>query len=104
MENTSSLDANVYGALLQYPTIDGIVNNYADFVKNAKTNGIAVAVAADVLSLVMLTPPGEWGADVVVGNTQRFGVPMGYGGPHAAFFACHEEYKRIFQEESLAFL
>jgi glycine dehydrogenase len=92
---TQVLDASVYGALLQYPTIDGIVNNYADFVKNAKTNGIAVAVAADVLSLVMLTPPGEWGADVVVGNTQRFGVPMGYGGPHAAFFACREEYKRI---------
>ncbi len=92
---TQVLDASVYGALLQYPTIDGIVNNYADFVKNAKTNGIAIAVAADVLSLVMLTPPGEWGADVVVGNTQRFGVPMGYGGPHAAFFACREEYKRI---------
>jgi glycine dehydrogenase len=92
---TQVLDASVYGALLQYPTIDGVVNNYADFVKNAKANGIAIAVAADVLSLVMLTPPGEWGADVVVGNTQRFGVPMGYGGPHAAFFACREEYKRI---------
>jgi glycine dehydrogenase len=92
---TQVLDASVYGALLQYPTIDGTVNNYADFVKNAKANGIAIAVAADVLSLVMLTPPGEWGADVVVGNTQRFGVPMGYGGPHAAFFACREEYKRI---------
>jgi glycine dehydrogenase len=89
------LDSSVYGALLQYPTIDGVVNNYADFVKNAKANGIAIAVAADVLSLVLLTPPGEWGADVVVGNTQRFGVPMGYGGPHAAFFACREEYKRI---------
>lgn len=92
---TAKLDASVYGALLQYPTIDGVVNNYADFVKNAKASGIAVAVAADILSLVLLTPPGEWGADVVVGNTQRFGVPMGYGGPHAAFFACREEYKRI---------
>ncbi|MBL7882736.1 MAG: aminomethyl-transferring glycine dehydrogenase [Bacteroidia bacterium] len=92
---TTALEASVYGALLQYPTIDGTVNDYADFVKNAKANGTAIAVAADVLSLVLLTPPGEWGADVVVGNTQRFGVPMGYGGPHAAFFACREEYKRI---------
>lgn len=92
---TITLDATIYGALLQYPTIDGKVHNYVDFVKKAKANGTAVAVAADVLSLVLLTPPGEWGADVVVGNTQRFGVPMGYGGPHAAFFACREEYKRI---------
>ena len=92
---SAKLDASVYGAILQYPTVDGKVNDYADFVKNAKTNGIAIAVAADILSLVLLTPPGEWGADVVVGNSQRFGVPMGYGGPHAAFFACREEYKRI---------
>jgi glycine dehydrogenase len=92
---TTTLDSSVYGALLQYPTIDGKVHEYADFVKKAKANGTAIAVAADVLSLVLLTPPGEWGADVVVGNTQRFGVPMGYGGPHAAFFACREEYKRI---------
>ena len=92
---TAQLNASVYGAILQYPTVDGKVNDYADFVKNAKANGIAIAVAADILSLVLLTPPGEWGADVVVGNTQRFGVPMGYGGPHAAFFACREEYKRI---------
>lgn len=92
---TIALDSSVYGALLQYPTVDGKVHQYADFVKKAKANGTAVAVAADVLSLVLLTPPGEWGADVVLGNTQRFGVPMGYGGPHAAFFACREEYKRI---------
>lgn len=92
---TQSLDSNMYGALLQYPAIDGIIHDYADFVKKAKANGMAVAVAADILSLVLLTPPGEWGADVVIGNTQRFGVPMGYGGPHAAFFACREEYKRI---------
>ncbi len=92
---TQALDASVYGVLLQYPTVDGKVNDYAEYVKNIKSNGVAVAVAADVLSLVLLTPPGEWGADVVVGNTQRFGVPMGYGGPHAAFFACREEYKRI---------
>ncbi|HEX8516741.1 MAG TPA: aminomethyl-transferring glycine dehydrogenase [Bacteroidia bacterium] len=88
-------DAGVYGMLLQYPTADGKVNDYAAFVKDAKANNIAVAVAADILSLVLLAPPGEWGADVVVGNTQRFGVPMGYGGPHAAFFACREDYKRI---------
>lgn len=92
---TLTLDTDIYGALLQYPTADGKVHDYADFVKKAKANGTAIAVAADVLSLVLLTPPGEWGADVVVGNTQRFGVPMGYGGPHAAFFACREEYKRI---------
>ncbi len=88
-------DASFFGALLQYPTADGKVHDYTNFVKNAKENSIAIAVAADILSLVLLTPPGEWGADVVVGNTQRFGVPMGYGGPHAAFFACKEEYKRI---------
>jgi glycine dehydrogenase len=92
---TAKLDASVYGVILQYPTVDGVVNDYATFVKDAKANGIAIAVAADILSLVLLTPPGEWGADVVFGNTQRFGVPMGYGGPHAAFFACREEYKRI---------
>jgi glycine dehydrogenase len=92
---TVQLDASVYGAMLQYPSVDGIIHNYTDFVKTAKANGTAIAVAADILSLAVLTPPGEWGADVVVGNTQRFGVPMGYGGPHAAFFACREEYKRI---------
>ena len=91
---TAKLDGNIYGALLQYPTVDGKVHDYADFVAKAKANGMTIAVAADILSLVLLTPPGEWGADVVVGNTQRFGVPMGYGGPHAAFFACHDEFKR----------
>jgi glycine dehydrogenase len=90
-----TLDTSIFGVLLQYPTVDGKIHEYADFVKKAKANGAAIAVAADILSLVLLTPPGEWGADVVVGNTQRFGVPMGYGGPHAAFFACREEYKRI---------
>ena len=91
---TAVLGGEVFGALLQYPTADGTVHDYADFVTKAKANGIAIAVAADVLSLVLLTPPGEWGADVVVGSTQRFGVPMGYGGPHAAYFACREIYKR----------
>ena len=91
---TVALDSSIYGALLQYPTVDGTVHEYAAFVARAKANGTSIAVAADILSLVLLTPPGEWGADVVVGNTQRFGVPMGYGGPHAAFFACREQYKR----------
>jgi glycine dehydrogenase len=89
-----ALDNSIYGALLQYPTADGKVHDYADFVKRAKANGASIAVAADVLSLVLLTPPGEWGADVVIGSTQRFGIPMGYGGPHAAYFACRETYKR----------
>ena len=91
---TTALDSKIYGALLQYPGADGRVHDYADFVAKAKTNGITIAVAADILSLVLLTPPGEWGADVVIGSTQRFGVPMGYGGPHAAYFACRETYKR----------
>lgn len=85
----------IYGTLLQYPAANGSVHDYADFVSNAKSNHCGVAVAADLLSLALLTPPGEWGADVVVGNTQRFGVPMGFGGPHAAFFACKEDFKRL---------
>ncbi|MBI5919654.1 MAG: aminomethyl-transferring glycine dehydrogenase [Nitrosomonadales bacterium] len=91
---TLTLGDKLYGALLQYPTADGTVHDYADFVQRAKANGMTVAVAADILSLVLLTPPGEWGADVVLGSTQRFGVPMGYGGPHAAFFACRDAHKR----------
>jgi glycine dehydrogenase len=91
---TLTLNDKLYGALLQYPTADGTVHDYADFVARAKANGMTIAVAADILSLVLLTPPGEWGADVVLGSTQRFGVPMGYGGPHAAFFACRDAHKR----------
>lgn len=83
-----------YGALLQYPGKYGQVYHYADFVAAAHSNEIKVAVAADILSLVLLTAPGEFGADVVVGTTQRFGIPLGYGGPHAAYFATREEYKR----------
>tara|TARA_R110002074_G_scaffold122612_2_gene257258 strand:+ start:1505 stop:4357 length:2853 start_codon:yes stop_codon:yes gene_type:complete len=83
-----------YGALLQYPGKHGQVNDYSGFVARAKENEIKVAVAADIMSLVLLTPPGEFGVDVVVGTTQRFGIPLGYGGPHAAFFATKEEYKR----------
>lgn len=87
-------DASFYGALLQYPGKYGVVYDYASFAQKAQENNIKVAVAADILSLVLLTPPGEWGVDVVVGTTQRFGIPLGYGGPHAAFFATKEAYKR----------
>ncbi|NMH29636.1 aminomethyl-transferring glycine dehydrogenase [Flavobacterium silvaticum] len=83
-----------FGAMLQYPGKYGEVFDYAGFISKAKQHEIKVAVAADILSLVKLTPPGEMGADVVVGTTQRFGIPMGYGGPHAGFFATKEEYKR----------
>lgn len=83
-----------FGAILQYPGKFGQVYDYAGFIAKAKTQEIKVAVAADILSLVKLTPPGEIGADVVVGTTQRFGIPLGYGGPHAAYFASKEEYKR----------
>jgi glycine dehydrogenase len=83
-----------FGAILQYPGKYGQVYDYADFIQKAANNEIKVAVAADILSLVKLTPPGEMGAAVVVGTTQRFGIPMGYGGPHAAYFATKDEYKR----------
>ncbi|MHA7865307.1 aminomethyl-transferring glycine dehydrogenase [Flagellimonas marinaquae] len=91
---TFGFSTDFYGALLQYPGKHGQVNDYESFVANANANDIKVAVAADILSLVMLTPPGEWGVDAVVGTTQRFGIPLGYGGPHAAFFATKDAYKR----------
>lgn len=83
-----------FGIMLQYPAGDGSVEDYRAIAEQAKANGVHVLVAADIMSLAILTPPGEWGADVVVGNTQRFGVPMGYGGPHAAFFATKEDFVR----------
>ena len=83
-----------FGAILQYPGKYGQVNDYAGFISKAKLNDIKIAVAADILSLVKLVSPGEMGADVVVGTTQRFGIPLGYGGPHAAYFATKDEYKR----------
>ncbi len=94
--NHESFDfsAEFFGAILQYPGKYGQVHDYSGFIAKAKAAEIKVAVAADILSLVKLTPPGEMGADVVVGTSQRFGIPMGYGGPHAAFFATKEEYKR----------
>ena len=84
----------VFGALLQYPDANGAIFDYSDFITKAHEKNILVAVAADILSLTLFVPPGEMGADVVVGSTQRFGVPMGYGGPHAAYFATKEAYKR----------
>jgi len=92
--NAQKPDAAFFGALLQYPDSYGSVNQYDDFILVAKEHNVRVAVAADLLSLTMLTPPGEWGADVVVGTSQRFGVPMGYGGPHAGYFATKDEFKR----------
>ena len=91
---TAILDNTFFGAIIQYPAFNGEVYDYSKFMANAKENNILVAVAADILSLTILTPPGEWGADVVVGTSQRFGVPMGYGGPHAGFFATKDAYKR----------
>src|ERR1700741_3907122 len=93
--NTVKFDDSFFGALIQYPDINGEANDYRKFVADAKALDIQVAVATDLLALALLTPPGEWGADCVVGNSQRFGVPLGYGGPHAAFFACREDYKRL---------
>jgi len=83
-----------FGAIVQYPNANGSVENYADFVAEAHAAGAKVAVAADILSLALLTPPGEWGADIVFGSTQRWGIPMGFGGPSAAYFATRDEFKR----------
>jgi glycine dehydrogenase len=92
--NTIALDDKFFGALIQYPDINGEINDYKTFTANAHAKEVQVVVATDLLALALLTPPGEWGADCVVGNSQRFGVPLGYGGPHAAFFTCKEDYKR----------
>jgi glycine dehydrogenase len=92
---TTKLDESFFGALIQYPDINGEANDYRAFVAEQKSKGIQIVVATDLMALALLTPPGEWGADCVVGNSQRFGVPLGYGGPHAAFFTCREDYKRL---------
>ena len=86
--------SDVFGVLLQYPATDGRVLEFADFADKAHAVDATVVVAADLLALALLTPPGEWGADVVIGNSQRFGVPMGFGGPHAAYMAARESFKR----------
>ena len=89
-----AFDESVFGALVQYPATDGGVHDYADLCSAARDAGASVVVAADLLSLALLTPPAEFGADVAVGSSQRLGVPMGYGGPHAAFIASREKFKR----------
>ena len=91
---TFDFSSDFFGAILQYPGKFGQVNDYTAFIAKANESDIKVAVAADILSLTKLTPPGEMGAAVVVGTTQRFGIPMGFGGPHAAYFATKEEFKR----------
>jgi glycine dehydrogenase len=94
-DHRSDLDGlDCFGILLQYPTLDGEVHDYADTVARAHAKGALVVVAADLLALTLLKPPGEFGADVAIGSAQRFGVPLGYGGPHAAYFATRDAHKR----------
>ncbi|MCW5314204.1 aminomethyl-transferring glycine dehydrogenase [Nostoc sp. KVJ3] len=92
---TFDFDLPIFGAVLQYPASDGTIYDYRAFIEKAHAKGALVTVAADPLSLTLLTPPGEFGADIAVGSTQRFGIPLGFGGPHAAYFATKEEYKRL---------
>ena len=92
---TFTFDETVFGCLLQYPGTDGAIVDYRALCEQAKAAGALTIVASDLLALCLLTPPGEWGADICVGSSQRFGVPMGYGGPHAAFLSTRDEYKRL---------
>jgi len=87
-------DEMFFGAFVQYPAASGQINDYSGFTAKAHASGALVGVATDIMSLVILTPPGEWGADIVVGSNQRFGLPMSFGGPHAGFFATRDELKR----------
>lgn len=91
---TTETDSSFFGAIIQYPNDKGTVEDYRDFIEKIHTAGAFVVMATDLLALTLLTPPGELGADVAVGSAQRFGVPMGYGGPHAAFFATKDDFKR----------
>lgn len=92
---TFDFSETIFGAILQYPATDGKIYDYRNFIEQSHAQGALVTIAADPLSLTLLTPPGELGADIAVGSTQRFGIPMGFGGPHAAYFATKEEYKRL---------
>ena len=87
------MDSSYFGALIQYPNDKGAVEDYRQFIQQVHGAGGYVAMATDLLALTLLTPPGELGADVACGSSQRFGVPLGFGGPHAAFFAAKEEFK-----------
>ncbi|MBP7543840.1 MAG: aminomethyl-transferring glycine dehydrogenase, partial [Ignavibacteriaceae bacterium] len=91
----SIIDESFFGLILQYPSGKGEVKDYKEFIENAKAVNVPTIVATDLMALALLTPPGEFGAEVAVGSSQRFGVPMGFGGPHAAFFACTDKYKRV---------
>lgn len=93
--NKTELTDDIFGILVQYPAADGEIYDYTSLFEKAHAKGIHCVAAADLLSLALLTPPGEFGADIAVGNTQRFGVPKGYGGPHAAYFACKDEFRRL---------
>ncbi|HNF70770.1 MAG TPA: aminomethyl-transferring glycine dehydrogenase, partial [Chitinophagaceae bacterium] len=88
-------DDTFFGALIQYPNAEGAICDYRSFIQSVQSVQAGVVMACDIMALCLLTPPGELGADIAIGNTQRFGVPMGFGGPHAAYFACKEEFKRI---------
>ena len=92
---TIQLDETFFGAIVQYPNSDGAIEDYKDFINKAHDVNTKVILATDLLALTLLTPPGELGADVAIGNSQRLGVPMGFGGPHAAFFATKDEFKRV---------
>ncbi len=92
---TFDFTETIFGAVLQYPATDGTIYDYRNFIEKSHAQGALVTIAADPLSLTLLTPPGELGADIAVGSTQRFGIPLGFGGPHAAYFATKEEYKRL---------
>lgn len=91
---TAKLDATYFAVLLQYPGKSGSINDFSEIIEDAKSKDIGLVMAADLMSLTLLKSPGEWGVDIAVGNTQRFGVPMGFGGPHAAYFSCKDDYKR----------
>ena len=90
----SQISDDVFGVLVQYPATDGRIGEYRELAEKVHDNGGLLVAATDLLACTLLTPPGEWGADICVGNSQRFGVPMGYGGPHAAFMSCRDEYAR----------
>ena len=98
VKDTSQLSdipmSDICGVLVQYPDVNGQVRDFSSLVESVHSAGALVVCATDLLALMLLKPPGEWGADIVLGNSARFGVPLGYGGPHGAFFACTEKLKR----------